>query len=218
MKEFDYGFIHYDSLDERGIDNAILYRKNLIRLLKSEPLRFTFPEEAVVPEDFTRDVLYVRFKLNQNLLHTFVVHLPSRRNPDVNRDFRNLILTKIRAKADEILNSEPNAYIVIMGDFNGNPGDEDARSILRTTDSEPMNDGGFFNPMFQFKYKSGSLKHEGKWIMFDQILFSKMFFSQTPGSIQMKSTHIYNDHSVKEWNRRFKGSTFRTFAGTKYLG
>ena len=218
LKAFDYGFIHYDSLDERGIDNALLYRKNLIRPIHSEPLRFTFPEGAIDPQDFTRDTLYTQFEMGQNIIHVFVVHLPSRHDVDVNRDFRNLILGKIRTKADEILNENRRAYIIIMGDFNGNPDDEDARSILRTTDSPPLTEGEFFNPMFRFKHTSGSLKHEGRWIMFDQILFSRAFFNSGLNGIQLDSAAIYNDKSVQDWDRRFKGSPFRTFAGTKYLG
>jgi len=218
LKEFDYQYIHYDSLDERGIDNAVLYRENLIRLVKSEPLHFTFPEDAISPEDFTRDILYVQFELKRNIIHTFVLHLPSRRDIDVNRDFRNLILEKIRRKADEILNENPNAYIIIMGDFNGNPDDEDARSILRTTDDPLLNQDEFFNPMFRFKYKTGSLKHAGRWILFDQILFSKTFFNDRESGIRFHLANVYNDSSVQDWDRRFKGSPFRTFAGTKYLG
>lgn len=218
LEEFGYRYVHYESLDERGIDNAILYRENLIRLIHSEPLRFTFPEGADSPQDFTRDILYVQFELNQSTVHTFVLHLPSRRDTDVNRDFRNLILNKVRGKANEILRENPAAYVILMGDFNGNPDDKDAHSILQTTDSLSLNENDFFNPMFRFKHTKGSLKHEGRWILFDQILFSKAFFKEGEMIIRFQSAEIYNDHSVQEWDRRFKGSPFRTFAGTKYLG
>src|SRR5690606_28673187 len=60
LKDYEYDFIHFDSLDERGMDTAMLYRKNLISPEYIEPLRFVFPETGL-PTDFTRDVLYVRF-------------------------------------------------------------------------------------------------------------------------------------------------------------
>ncbi len=218
LVEYNYDFIHFESLDERGIDNAILYRKDLMNPVKSEPIRSTYlkpPEFSAT--DYSRDILYTEFEVGNQLLYVFVVHLPSRRDVDVNRDFRNIILQEIRDKASEILNLDPQAKIVIMGDFNGNPNDADAQSILRTSNKPDFTQEELFNPMLNMLYKSGSLKHEGKWILFDQILFSKSFFIET-SKIKFESAHIYNDRSVQDWNRRFKGSPFRTFAGSKYLG
>src|SRR5690606_41574203 len=94
-------------------DTAMIYRKDLINPLVAEPIRLQFPETGI-PSDFTRDILYVKFNLNELELHTFVLHLPSRQNVDVNRDFRNLIMRKLRERMDEILEEDPNAYIVIM--------------------------------------------------------------------------------------------------------
>src|SRR5690606_11028611 len=175
LKEFDYQFIHFESLDERGMDTAILYRKDFIFPETVEPLRFVFPE-TVIPKDFTRDVLYVEFKFKDFFIHTFVMHLPSRRDVDVNRNFRSLILTKIRKRVDEILDRNPNAYIILMGDMNGNPEDSDATSILKTRDVNQMEPDEFFNPMFHLRKSTGTLIHEGNWILFDQILFSHSFF------------------------------------------
>src|SRR5690606_24201701 len=85
LKEYEYDFIHFDSLDERGMDTALLYRKDLILPEYIEPLRFVFPEIGI-PTDFTRDVLYVKLKCREFIIHNFVMHLPSRRDIDVNRD------------------------------------------------------------------------------------------------------------------------------------
>lgn len=219
LKEFNYDFIHFDSLDERGIDNAILYRKDLIELIKSEPIRLVYRNpENYDDTDFSRDILYAKFKLGGSEIHSFVVHLPSRRDVDVNRNFRNEILMKIRIRVDQILEVDPQAQIVVMGDFNGNPNDSDARLILKTTDVLNFTSNEMYNPMIQMFPKKGSLKHEGRWILFDQILFSQSFFERTVGGILFHSAHIYNDRSVQDWNRRFKGSPFRTYAGKKYLG
>lgn len=219
LTDFNYDFIHFDSLDERGIDNAILYRKDLIDLIKSEPIRLVYRNpENYDDTDFSRDILYAQFKLGNSEIHNFVVHLPSRRDVDVNRNFRNEFLTEIRNRINQILAVNSKAQIVIMGDFNGNPNDVDARSILKTSDNMDFSSEEMYNPMLKMIYKSGSLKHEGRWILFDQILFSKAFFMEEEKNIRFQSAHIYNDRSVQDWNRRFKGSPFRTYAGTKYLG
>jgi hypothetical protein len=215
---YGYDFIHYDSLDERGVDTALLYRKEFVYPVYSEPMRTLYYRADGISEDYTRDVLYVQMKLGYQLLHVFVAHLPSRRDLDVNRDFRNTVLQQIRDKMDDILTEDPTAHIILMGDMNGNPNDEDAMNILLSMNQIPQNHNLLFNPMLNFGHGEGSLKHEGRWILFDQILFSKGFFDEREHKIEFDSAHIYNDHSVREWDRRFKGSPFRTYAGTKYLG
>lgn len=219
LLEYKYDFVHFNSLDERGIDNAILYRKNLINLIKSEPIRLVYRNPDNYDDtDFSRDILYAQFEFKGNLIHTFVVHLPSRRDVDVNRGFRNEFLSEIRKRVDEILLMDDQAHIVVMGDFNGNPNDIDAQNILKTTLDKEFTNENLYNPMLGMMYKTGSLKHEGRWILFDQILFSSSFFIDKDKNIGFNSAHIYNDRSVQDWDRRFKGSPFRTYAGSKYLG
>lgn len=219
LEELGYRYIHYESLDERGMDTALLYREGYITPVYSEPIRSVYTRQDGVSTDYTRDILYVQFELNQRIIHTFTVHLPSRRDLDVNRNYRNLILKQLREKVDSLFAEDPHAFIVVMGDFNGNPNDEDARSLLRTVGQMGKISDELFNPMLNMGgYGEGSLKHDGRWILFDQILFSHAFFLDEEPRINFHSAHIYNDRSVQEWNRRFKGSPFRTFAGTKYLG
>src|SRR5690606_7233492 len=146
--ELEYDFIHFDSLDERGIDTAILYRKGEIELMVSESMRLVYRNpENYDDTDISRVILYAKFKLGIHEIHSFVVHLPSRRDLDVNRPFRNEILTEIRNKLDQILLENPQAQIVVMGDFNGNPNDEDARIILKTTDVLNFTSNEMYNPM-----------------------------------------------------------------------
>ncbi len=215
LNEFNYNYIHFESLDERGIDTALIYRKDLIHPENIEPIRLTFPETGD-PTDFTRDVLYVQFKFQEYLIHTFVMHLPSRRDVDVNRDFRNMILTKVRKRMDDIFEQNPDSYIVLMGDMNGNPDDLDAVNILKTKEVNQIEPHELYNPMFELKKSTGSLKHAGKWILFDQVLFSHSFFQ--PSGIVWDHTEVYRDKMIQDWDRRFSGSPFRTYAGNKYLG
>lgn len=215
LKTFDYNFIHFDSLDERGIDTAILYRKNLIQAISYEPIRLTY-SDSDGSMDWTRDALYVKFTYQHQEMHTFVLHLPSRRDVDVNRNFRNQILSEIRKRIDEIFRNSTNPYIVLMGDLNGNPDDVDSSKLLKTTAHQPMQDFELFNPMLDLMNTKGSLQHEQNWILYDQLLFSKAFFEN--GNIRFESADVYDDISVQEWNERYKGQPFRTYVGKKYLG
>lgn len=37
LRKYDYGIVHYDSPDKRGIDCALLYRKSRVKVLRSSP-------------------------------------------------------------------------------------------------------------------------------------------------------------------------------------
>lgn len=69
-----YRFIHYDSPDNRGIDVALLYRRDRVEPLASEPIRVSdgYP---------TRDILRAEFAVTgtDRRIAVYAVHLPSRR-------------------------------------------------------------------------------------------------------------------------------------------
>lgn len=67
LKKHHYGFVHYDSPDDRGIDVALLYNKELFELLESEHFPL-YLEDDEGKRDYTRDVLVVYGKLNSELV------------------------------------------------------------------------------------------------------------------------------------------------------
>ena len=56
LRGLDYGIVHYDSPDHRGIDCALLYRRSKFRLLHSKPCHLTDSSGRFLP---TRDILLV---------------------------------------------------------------------------------------------------------------------------------------------------------------
>ena len=54
FEDKEYKIIHYDSPDERGIDNALLYDPKKFKVLSSKPIR-----NILGGDDKTRDILYV---------------------------------------------------------------------------------------------------------------------------------------------------------------
>jgi len=91
-----YHFVHYESLDERGVDVALLYDTSKIEVLHSEPITYFFKINHAdsTAFDTTRDVLYTQLKYQGELIHFFVVHLPSKREDDINKPKRAFILKK----------------------------------------------------------------------------------------------------------------------------
>ena len=54
LRKMDYGIIHYDSPDRRGIDCALLYRRSRFHPIFSKPCHLTDPSGRLLP---TRDIL-----------------------------------------------------------------------------------------------------------------------------------------------------------------
>ena len=105
LGEDTYDYIHYDSWDERGIDVALIYNHKVFNVEHSEPLRPPMIYNGN-GKDLTRDVLYVCGKLEDVCIHIFVVHLPSKRDKDVNKPKRDAIAQMLRNKINYILHDE----------------------------------------------------------------------------------------------------------------
>lgn len=66
-----YAIVHYDSPDKRGIDCALLYRKQSVKLVRSEPRHISDSAGNILP---TRDILIVE----TDSLTVLVNHHPSK--------------------------------------------------------------------------------------------------------------------------------------------
>jgi hypothetical protein len=73
LKNKDYGFVHFDSPDERGIDTALLYRKEYFTVLHKEAIPLYINNEFD-EQDFTRDILHIKGLLKDEPVHILVNH------------------------------------------------------------------------------------------------------------------------------------------------
>jgi hypothetical protein len=90
LQKYDYGIVHEESGDIRGIDVCLIYRKDLVTLLNYKYIKPAFLSE----EEFrTRSVLYSKWLISDDTIHLFLNHWPSRRSACrrtiENFDFRN---------------------------------------------------------------------------------------------------------------------------------
>lgn len=206
-----YDYVHFDSPDERGIDTALIYDKNHFEVKATETLTLMLENEEG-ERDYTRDILYVKGKLNNEQVHVFVNHWPSRREGQEETKHKRIraaetILKKLNS-LDE-LSSEINA--VVMGDFNDDPSSESIKTIMDT--------GLFINPMKKLlSPESGSANYKGTWSLFDQILLSHSFLNHEAGTHSFREASIFSPSFLQEWKGKYKGNPFRTFVGRKYIG
>ncbi len=64
----------------------------------------------------------------------------------------------------------------------------------------------------------GSLNHDFKWNLFDQIIISNNLISVEQNGYHFESTHIFDDKFVTQFHGKYKGQPFRTYVGKKYMG
>lgn len=221
LKQFNYRVIHHDSPDKRGIDVALLYRKDNIRILYEKAIRINFPFDTAAR---TRDILYAKLLIHKtDTLHVFVVHLPSKAGGSlVSSPKRNYAATVLRRAADSVFNVIENPNILIMGDFNDVPSCESLSAILKaTSDTAMLAQNGFYNLMGKLQHlpATGTYKYKGEWSIIDQMLVSKVLISNKKLQVAGKRTYIFAPNFLLEDDPSYPGKKpFRTNIGPVYHG
>lgn len=192
-----YGIIHYDSPDPRGIDVALLYRKETLKILESKPLR-------VGGEEFrTRDILLAKFLREGGDSLVFLVnHHPSKYGGSTG-ERRQAALYRLKDVTDSLL-AEGNKDIVAMGDFNDTPESTEDYSSVMVNLALPLSKRG-----------EGTIKYSGKWELIDMFFISQKVASRNPGAA-MKIVKV-PFLTVKD-NAHSGEKPLRTYTGPGYAG
>ncbi len=219
LRDGDYGIVHEDSPDHRGIDVALLYRKSQFIVVEQQFRELKLRTRENLPRK-TRDQLIVSGLLNGEPLYLSVNHWPSRSGGQNSTEYYRMQAAALqRAILDSLLKFDPNARFISMGDYNDNPDDPSLRYGLGTRtlrDSLPA--WLSYNPMAGYYRKgAGTLAYRDQWSLFDQILFNGCWFEDA-GGYQFWKAGIYNKDYLKTPEGPFKGYPFRTYAGGNYLG
>ena len=210
LKHKHYGIAHVDSPDERGIDTALLYRKDHLQIKNITAHTVDVVNEEGI-RDYTRDILEVEAILDDFTIHVLVNHWPSRRKGVEETAFRRMAASvKAKEIVQQIQAVNPNARIMVMGDFNDDPESKSIKHLVGTT---------FYNPMeILLTRDEGSVNYRGDWFLFDQILISNNFMQQHGNDFRFQKASIFNPKHLQEYQGRRKGNPFRTFLGRRYAG
>src|SRR5690606_27775346 len=134
-----YNYIHYNSLDERGIEVALIYDSTAFKVTHSE----TFSIDLVNVHgnlDCTRDILLVIGFLDGEKIHVIVNHWSSRREGEKETEHKRMTSSNKVSEIIRILRTgDADAKIIIMGDFNDEPF---SNSIITLVDANQLH-----NPM-----------------------------------------------------------------------
>ncbi|GAA3558205.1 endonuclease/exonuclease/phosphatase family protein [Snuella lapsa] len=211
LNDCNYNYIHYDSLDERGIDVALLYDITVFEVLSSETFAVYLVDEDGTP-DYTRDILLVSGLLDGESIHVIVNHWSSRREGARETEHKRMASSnKVGEIIDQLRQSETDPKIVVIGDFNDDPSCGSIKQLVKNHN--------LFNPMETLRsYNRGSTSHNRQWNLFDQILFTTNFLKSTPRTLEYSSANIFDEDFLKLFSGKFKGTPFRTYVGKKYKG
>ncbi len=211
LQSTNYDYVHYNSLDERGIDVALIYNKDVFTVNSSETFNiFITDEDGEI--DFTRDVLLVSGMLGGEEIHIIVNHWPSRREGEEASSYKRVLAAQKNIEVVNRLKQEnPNSKIIVMGDFNDNPNDDSVEELVAGAN--------LYNPMQNLRsINKGSLNHDFNWNVFDQIMVSINFLETRPSTLKFSDANIFDSKFLTQYNGKYKGQPYRTFVGKKYKG
>ncbi|TBN03274.1 endonuclease [Hyunsoonleella flava] len=211
LDDLDYDYVHFDSLDERGIDVAMLYDTNVFKPLHTETFSVSLIDEDNMP-DYTRDILLVGGILDGENVYFIVNHWSSRREGQKETEYKRLAASeKVSEIISTITQEDKDSKIMILGDFNDNPQNESLKRLVE--------DHSIFNPFETLRsFSRGTVKHKRQWFLFDQILISTNFFKSSKDEFEFFKANIFDEEFLKLFRGPFKGSPFRTYVGKKYKG
>jgi hypothetical protein len=172
-----YKVIHRESPDPRGIDPALLYRSDIVRIADC---RSWIPEEKEGESYNSRNLLYAKTVMGNDTVHLILCHWPSRRGGTLAAgNVRERIAKLVRVKTDSLqASSGDTASIIVMGDFNAVPGDPVIK--IMADDYSLVNYAGD-----AAEKGIGSYRYQGRWELIDQIFVS--------GSMTDPERKIYAD-------------------------
>lgn len=216
LSKIKYSIVHYDSPDERGIDVAMLYNPKTFNLISSEPLKVMLPDN-----DLTRDILYVKGKLNSGeVIHIFINHWPSRREGTEKSEPKRMAAASVlRAKLDLIQKTEKSANILLLGDFNDEPSNASIITGLKASNPDKvLTNNNLYSLLYpQFANGEGSLYYKD-WDLFDQVIVSGNILLRKKGlHASVQDAHIFKADYLLYKTKTGESRPNRTM-GDKYFG
>lgn len=212
----DYGIIHFDSPDRRGIDVALLYQKGVFTPTNYKAFELLlYDDNDKSKRRYTRDQLLVSGMLDGERIHIIVNHWPSRFGGEERSRPSRVKAAKLNMKImDSIFSEEPYAKIITMGDLNDDPNNHSVKQGLKTKSKRTeMNIKELFNPMEEMHKKGmGTLAWRDSWNLFDQIIISTELIKKEYSSYRFYKAGIFDKKYLKTPRGQYKGYPYRSFS------
>lgn len=228
---FDYGIIHFDSPDKRGIDVALLYQKKFFKpttfsniplfILKDKNVEEEKNEESIEEETgikkennrvFTRDQLLITGFLEGEEISIIVNHWPSRSGGEkATSEYREAAGKLNRKIIDSLQQINPNAKVITMGDLNDGPYNKSIKVALGAKAKKAeVPEFGTYNPFEEMaKRGMGTTAFRDSWDIFDQIIVTESFIKPDFSSFKFWKAGIFNKPYLIQTSGKYKGYPLR---------
>ncbi|GGF01689.1 endonuclease/exonuclease/phosphatase family protein [Flavobacterium limi] len=228
---FDYGIIHFDSPDKRGIDVALLYQKKFFRpvtfsniplyILKNKNIDREKKEEATNEEPtvttqnnrvFTRDQLLITGFLEGEQISIIVNHWPSRSGGEkATSEYREAAGKLNRKIIDSLQQINPSAKVITMGDLNDGPYNKSIKVALGAKAKKAeVPEFGTYNPFEEMaKRGMGTTAFRDSWDIFDQIIITESLIKPDFSSFKFWKAGIFNKPYLIQTSGKYKGYPLR---------
>lgn len=221
LQAANYGIVHFDSPDRRGIDVALLYQPNHFKPTSTKNIPLYIYEQSKSKKGsrhdsgkrvYTRDQLLVTGLLDGEEVHFIVNHWPSRyggeKKSSPNREAAAALNREI---IDSLYKINPNAKIITMGDLNDGPYNKSVKDVLGAKgDKSKVKKGELYNPMYEmYEEGLGTLAYRDAWDVFDQMIASEPLIRNQFDGWQLWKTRIFNKPFLIQTSGRYKGYPLR---------
>lgn len=220
LSKYGYAILHNDSPDPRGIDVALLYLSEQLEMLDSAFIR---ADTDTLPKD-TRDILYAKGVLGKvDTMHIFVNHWSSKRGgAEATEPYRLQSAKIVRRSVDSILNANPLASVILMGDFNDT---YLSKPIIEELRADKYTEQADNNELYNLSYGlagqgKGTSKYKGKWNLVDMFFCSSsLLSSESLIYCEADSFSIFDADFLLEDDKTYGGKKpRRTLFGPRYNG
>lgn len=216
LKPMNYGIVHYNSPDRRGVDVGLIYQKNRYTVEGSKSFRLSTEDTAFR----TRDQLLVWGKLDGEMVYFLVNHWPSRRGGEArSAPKRKAAATLSRHIADSLYKMDPKVKFILMGDLNDDPTNASITKVLMAKgNTKSVVPGDMYNPMYKlYQNGIGSYAYRDSWDLYDQIIVNSNVAAGDTTSYFMGQAKVFNAQFLKQKTGTFAGYPWRTQAGGQYI-
>ena len=221
LQKGGYGIAHTDSPDPRGIDVALLYKKETFKNVSNKVIPVTFPFDS---NSATRDILLVSGTTpDGNVFHVFINHWTSRQGGIRATEPRRMhSAVALRRNIDLLLTKDSDSRIIVMGDFNDEPTNQSIMNIMQATNKRKnATAGDLYNLYYDFHNmdSGGSYFFENKWIMPDQIIVSRNLLNRKGSyNLTYDSGKVFSAEWMLTKNKDGVQVPKRTYGGDYYIG
>lgn len=221
LKKYDYGIIHYNSHDKRGIDVALLYRKQYFTptMHKSYDIKLYDAGNRV----YTRDQLLVSGLLDGEMVHFIVNHWPSRSSGEAKSRPLRMGAAKYNLEMiDSLQKMYDSPKIISMGDLNDDPNNASLKKVLKATGvKNEVKEGGIYNPMEDlFRRGYSTLGYRDNINLFDQIFMTSPLLANDKDYSTWKfyQANIFNPSYLTQSSGQYKGYPYRSWGYEGFTG